>query len=163
MKKQILEMVLTAVISFATVFGITHYVVQPVKVEGDSMYPTYENGQIGVSVIAGKDHIERFDVVILNTNDGKKIVKRVIGLPGETLEYKDDVLHINGVSTAETFLDKEYVVSGNMPFTSDIEAITLAEDEYYCLGDNRWVSKDSRYYGPFKAESIIAKGVYVLG
>ena len=126
------------------------------------MYPTYKDGQIGVSVIPSKENIERFDVVIVKDSDGKMIVKRVIGMPGETLSYKDDVLYIDGISTAETFLDKEYVALCSKPFTFDIEPLTLGKDEYYCLGDNRRISRDSRYYGPFQSDDIVSKGVYVL-
>lgn len=129
------------------------------------MYPTLQTDAIGVSNIIGLNlrGIDRFDIVIIrmDTSAGY-LVKRVVGLPGETVQYRDGKLYINGEETAEDFLDQEYISTQESPFIEDTEAITLAEDEYYCIGDNRPVSRDSRYYGPFKKSQISSKGVLIL-
>ena len=93
---------------------------------------------------------------------GKKklLIKRVIGLPGETVSYKDGQLYINGKAMDEPFLNQDYVNTyEDGTFMSDVDPITLGDDEYFCLGDNRPHSSDSRYYGPFKKDDIIDPAV----
>ena len=66
------------------------------------------------------------------------------------------------METAEDFLDQEFISTQESPFSEDTEEYKLAEDEYFCVGDNRPVSRDSRYYGPFKESQISSKGVLIL-
>lgn len=142
-----------------------NFVARPIHVEGRSMYPTLESGSIGFANVFGRKFmtLERFDIAIIHVeNPDEYIVKRIIGMPHETLEYHDDMLYINGEPVEQPFLDTDYRKSYEDQFTTDIEPITLGEDEYYCLGDNRPVSRDSRYYGPFKGSRIIAKGAFIF-
>ena len=105
-----------------------------VLVAGESMEPTYHGKQV---VLADKtvDEFERFDSVIVYT-DKKCLIKRVIGLPGETVEYKDNCLYIDGQRIVDDY---------NFGPTEDFK-VTLSDTGYYCLGDNRNNSLDSRYY-----------------
>lgn len=144
---------------------VSNYIVLPIQVQGSSMYPTLEDKASGLSNLLGKEtsNIERFDIVIINIKgENKRIVKRVIGLPGETVSYQNGKLSINGEPRQETFLNQAYVESYKGTFMTDVAPITLGADEYYCLGDNRPHSSDSRYYGAFKAEDITAKGIFIL-
>lgn len=153
------------IICIITVFLITNYVVRPVQVEGNSMYPTLHDKSIGVSNTLGYhiSDIERFDVVIIYVPEKNEyLVKRVIGLPGETVSYSNGQLYINGERKDEPFLNQAYVEEYGAAWMSDVSEITLGEDEYYCLGDNRPHSSDSRYYGPFKKENIRSKGIFIL-
>ena len=86
----------------------------------------------------------------------------MVGLPGETISYTDGVLYVDGAPVNETFFDEAYVSTYGADFMRDIEPVTLKEDEYYCLGDNRPHSSDSRVYGPFKEDVIVAKGALIL-
>ncbi|MFR6489088.1 MAG: signal peptidase I [Clostridium sp.] len=95
-------------------------------------------------------------------------VKRVIGLPGETISYREGVLYVDGNKVAEPFLDKSYVEqvksrTNTKYFTQDYTSEKLGRDEYLLVGDNRNESLDSRNeaVGPFKREQIIARGVFV--
>ena len=117
---------------------------KPVIVQGISMEPTYHENQY----IIGHwfYDLNRFDCVTVNVDD-LQLIKRIVGLPGETIEYKDNVLYVNG-----TVVDDPY---GN-GITKDF-SITLGADEYFCMGDNREHSKDSRSYGAFKYDQIAAK------
>ena len=112
------------------------------------MSPTLENGDLGFALRTklGFQEIKRFDIVVLES-PSKYLVKRIIGLPGETIEYKDNQLYINGTAMNEPFLSNT--------LTEDFN-VTLAENEYYVLGDNRQHSMDSRVYGPFMKDQIIA-------
>ena len=163
------DIIKTVVVTFLVCFVITHYIAMPVRVDGTSMYPNLYNDSIGFSSVISTriEAIERFDVVIVHLQDkNENLVKRVIGLPNETIEYIDDVLYVDGIKVDEPFLDKNYCESqimlrGLNNFTSDF-TYTLADNEYFCLGDNRAVSQDSRFYGPFSSGQIIAKGVFTI-
>lgn len=167
-KYELFDLARTFLICLVLVLLINHFLVNPVKVEGDSMYPTLQDEEIGfMNVFLVKhDGIQRQDVVIAhNENTDENWVKRVIGLPGDTIYAKDDVVYINDHALAEPYLDTEYVKSvrnSGKQFTYDFGPVTLKEDEYFLMGDNRIVSLDSREAGPFKGEEIIGKDVYVI-
>lgn len=164
-KKEFLDFLKDVIICMAIVFLLVQFVVRPIQVKGSSMYPTLHDGSLGFSNILGfrTGGIKRFDIVIVYLDEKEEyIVKRVIGLPGETVAYSDGQLYINGEAVAEDFLDQDYVDSYNGYFMSDVDEITLGEDEYYCLGDNRPHSSDSRTYGPFHKSDILCKGVFIF-
>lgn len=151
-KKEILSYVgiLVAVILIRT------FIATPVKVSGPSMEPTLNNNDILVLKKFDKK-VERFDVVVID-HEKSKLVKRVIGLPGERIKitttrvgdnYKSTI-YINGEKLEENF--------GKEPIHDDglaHEEITLASDEYFVLGDNRNNSSDSRTIGPIKKKDIM--------
>ena len=163
--KEVLDFLKDLAVCFVIVFFITKVLVKPVRVNGESMYPTLKNNDIGISNTIGfrTGGLKRFDIAIIYIEAKDEfIVKRVIGLPGETVSYQDGQLYINGEPMDEPFLDQEYVAEYGDDFMEDVAPVTLAEDEYYCLGDNRPHSSDSRYYGPFKKSIIACKGVLTL-
>ena len=163
--KDVLDFVKTMAISMIVVFLVAQFIFRPIRVRGSSMYPTLEDGSLGISNVIGRniDGIERFDIVIIKlANEDEFLVKRVIGLPGETVSYKDGQLYINGEAIEEDFLDEDYMEDWGKYFMGDVEEYTLGENEYYCLGDNRPASKDSRYYGAFYDYELIAKGVLIF-
>lgn len=164
-KKEFLDFLKDVLICMAVVFLLVQFIVRPIQVKGSSMYPTLHDGSLGFSNILGfrLSGIERFDIVIVYLDEKDEyLVKRVIGLPGETVSYSGGQLYINGEAVAEDFLDEDYVASYNGYFMSDVDEITLGEDEYYCLGDNRPHSSDSRTYGPFQKSDILSKGVFIF-
>ncbi|MGL5541343.1 MAG: signal peptidase I [Erysipelotrichaceae bacterium] len=165
--KELWEYVKVIGFSLLTVFLITNFLFKPIRVDGESMYPTLKNNQAGIAnVLSVKlNHIERFDVVIAHEPTSNHFwVKRLIGLPNETIEYRDDVLYINGAKVEEPFLNSSYVQDYQTKgvFTEDFGPIQLQEDEYFLMGDNRPESSDSRYRGPFHKKDIIAKDVFVV-
>lgn len=169
MKKRILNVLWELGVPVLAAIVISHFVIKPVQVKGSSMYPTLKDGDYAVSNVIGTatGNISRFNIVIVYLPEKNEyIVKRVVGLPGETVEYTGDQLYINGEPVEEPFLSNEYKatykVDNKTNFTSDIAPITLGEDEYYCLGDNRPRSSDSRVYGAFCKSQIKSKGVCVL-
>jgi len=113
------------------------------NVSGDSMNPTLLNGKLGIAVRNGVTDIKRFDIVVVKIDD-KYIVKRVIGLPNDTVKYVNQQLIVNGERINEWYTEGK---------TEDMN-ITLGTDEYFCLGDNREHSKDSRVYGAFTNKQI---------
>ena len=155
-----LEMI--AVVALAAV--VFTKIVIPVRVDGESMYPTLHDKDTAIvnALYLSKSDIKRFDIIVLRCDKlDKDIVKRVIGLPGDTVVFKDDKLYINGTYYSEDYLDKKYIEEAKERystelFTNDFE-ITLEDDEIFVLGDNRLRSADSRTLGTFKYSDIIGK------
>lgn len=139
--KIIKEIIPYAIIILVIVL-IRTFIVTPIRVDGESMYPTLKNNEILLLEKYKKD-FKKDDIVVVKTN-GEKIIKRIIGTPGDTVAYLNNVLFINGKATNDHFAN----------LTEDFEAITLKDDEYFVLGDNRERSLDSRYIGPVKKSSI---------
>lgn len=124
----------------------------PVIVKGDSMDSTLVNGQQILTVSHTK--IKRFDIITFLAPDEENTnyIKRVIGLPGDEIEYKNDILYINKKAYAEPYLDEnKNKYAASLPLTNDFTLTELyglnkvPEGMYFVLGDNRPVSKDSRY------------------
>lgn len=142
---------------FIRTFFFLNYVV-----EGESMLPTLEEGnklvvnRIGYEV----SELKRFDVIVFHANEDEDFVKRVIGLPGEHVEYKQNTLYINGTEIEEPFR-KEY--EGEFSITSDftIEVLTgqlkVPKDQLFVLGDNRNESWDSRHFGFISMDQVVGK------
>ena len=162
----ILDVLKTVVITSVVCLVIVNWFFMPIQVQGTSMNPQLLNKSLGFASIISKkvSGIQRFDIVVIKVDDNDNLVKRVIGMPGDNIIYTDDTLIINGEIYTEDFLDPEYVKSqltAGGQFTKDFE-YDVPEGEYFCLGDNRLVSQDSRAYGPFKEEQILAKGIFVI-
>ncbi|MGH1831764.1 signal peptidase I [Enterococcus gilvus] len=167
--KEAAKTIIYFLILAAILIGLRHFVFTPVVVKGDSMDPTLADGE---RVIALKNtEIKRFDIVTFPAPDdeGKNYIKRVIGLPGDTIEYKDDQLYINGKRTDEPYLD-EYKgeLTDSQPLTYDFNLKDLygsekiPEGELFVLGDNRRISKDSRIIGMIKEKNIMADVKFVF-
>ncbi len=148
LKKFIKNFLQILITSLVIVFICFKFLFISTEVNGSSMYPTLQDGDRGFSfVITRNISINRFDICVVDSDKaGKLIVKRIIGMPNEKVTYKDNKLYINDEYVQETFLNDDV-------YTEDFEVV-LNEDEYFCLGDNRSVSRDSRYYGPFTKEEI---------
>ena len=159
---QILVIVLLTVVIFTRV-------IIPVRIDGQSMAPMLHDGDLAVvnALFLNQDQIERFDVVVLNCKTLQKdIVKRIIGLPGETIVYQDDRLYIDGIYYDESFLNQDYIEEAKVTyqseqFTNDFE-VTLGDDEFFVLGDTRLHSTDSRALGAFKYDDIIGKNGMIV-
>lgn len=120
---------------------IVRKIFKPTLIVGTSMEPTYTENQFVIGHMCL--NIDRFDVVTIQQDD-KLLIKRVIGLPGDTIEFYDNVLYINGVPTEDPY------ATG---ITSDFSTV-VSDGHYFCMGDNREHSYDSRYYGEFSLEQI---------
>lgn len=126
------------------------YIATPVRVDGNSMRKTLEDGDILLLYKMAK--FERNDIIVLDEKEDEEIIiKRIIALPGETIKIQNGKIYIN---------DKEYNDEFAYGDTSDYEQVTLGENEYFILGDNRLISKDSRYFGTITEDEIIGKIVF---
>ncbi len=142
-------------VSTVFILPVRLYVVQPFYVKGVTMEPTYQEGDY-LLVQKIQRSFRREDVVVFlypfPSQDEKKraLIKRIIGLPGETLETKEGVLYINNTKAETPSL------SGTL---RDVERINLKNDEYFVVGDNVRQSFDSQIFGPISASSIIGSPI----
>ena len=151
--KKILKEYLPYVVIIILVLIIKSNVVAPIRVNGKSMNNTLKNGDIMILDIIGyrTSKLKRFEIIVID-NGKDYIIKRVIGLPGEEVEYKDNKLYINGKETKDKF--------GNGK-TNDFK-VKVPKNSYYALGDNREDSLDSRYYGSFNSKKILGKTSFTV-
>lgn len=142
---------------------LTVFVIQRNSVHGTSMEPTlHHKDQIFVEKVSKlfDGGIDRGDIITLDTaklkeESGNLVIKRVIGLPGETVDIRDGRVYINGEPLPEPYLD-----AGVQTFTNpqlSVNHCELGDDEYFVLGDNRGGSSDSRRYGAVPKDHIIGK------
>ena len=154
------------IVAFIIVGGVYFFLGRPFTVSGASMYPTLHNGDRMVLSKVGDIH--RFDVVILKAPDENvEYIKRVIGMPGDTVEMKSGVLYINGKIVEQPFINTEALAKQTV-FIDDftLESLTgeskVPEGKYFVLGDNRGVSKDSRMIGFIDRSAIEGKAVFTI-
>jgi signal peptidase I len=145
---------------FIRIFFFSNYVV-----EGESMLPTLEEGNKVVVNKLGYEtsDLDRFDVIVFHANEEEDFVKRIIGLPGDKIEYREDVLFVNGKKVSEPFLKKYREESPGGYLTGDfnIEDLTgsdrVPDGKLFVLGDNRLGSWDSRQFGFISMEEVVGK------
>ena len=149
--REALETVLPAIL-IALLINV--FVGQATRVEGQSMEPSLHSDQrLVVEKVSYRFHgPERFDVVVLRLVDesDELLIKRVIGLPGETVEVRDGRVYINGERLEEPFLTEKMRPGRNI-------TVTVPPLHIYVLGDNRNHSNDSRSFGPIALDNVIGR------
>jgi signal peptidase I len=149
--KEIFFATLTAVL-------IIVFLVQPVRVEGNSMLPRLrDNERVFVNKFLYRvSGIERGDIVVFwyPGNTAKSFIKRVIGLPGETVEIKSGLVQLNGIPYQESYVPPEF------EDRSDFGPVRIPEDHYFVMGDHRNTSNDSRSWGTLSSNLIFGKAVF---
>ncbi|WP_338469843.1 signal peptidase I [Niallia sp. XMNu-256] len=164
-KNELWEWVKALVVAVVLAAVIRYFFFAPIVVDGLSMAPTLHDQDRMIvnkfSYTVGEP--KRFDIIVFHAPENKDYIKRVIGLPGDTIEYKDDVLYVNGEAYEEPYLDKlkESTLDGPLtePFTltEKIGQATVPEGELFVMGDNRRYSKDSRHIGSVPIEEVLGK------
>ena len=146
------------VLSLFIAAAVIVFLCQPVKVEGTSMLPQLEDEQrIFVNKLVYRiDSIERRDVVVFRfpEDPSRSYIKRVIGLPGETVEVRKGTVHIDGQALLEPYVPHRYRDRASHP------PVTVPEGGYYLLGDHRITSNDSRTWGTVDKGLIKGKAVF---
>jgi signal peptidase I len=160
------EVVETLVLTLVIFFVIQNFIAQPYQVQQKSMERTLEPGQyVLVDKLTPRwDSYSRGDVVVFNppeswTSDPTPFIKRVIGLPGDTVEIKDDgMVYVNGVNLDEHYL---YVNDAGVqePTTASLDQGTwvIPEGQLFVMGDHRQQSADSRVFGPIPIPNVIGR------
>lgn len=122
-------------------------------VEGVSMYPTFLPNDV-VQARTLHNELQRGDVVIIADDQGEEVIKRIIGLPGETVTLYRGFVYINRQRLVEPYLPKFTYTYQRNQLNERAVAWQLAADHYFVLGDNRLHSADSRHYGPIARHQI---------
>lgn len=146
---KLMDWIKPIVIATVLIVLVRSFLVTPIVVDGASMKPTLENGDR--LIVKKISDFERFDIVVFNTSIGTKYVKRIIGMPGDHIAYKNDELFINGILFEEPYLNSsKSQLEGALPFTLDFsleETLNISkipDGFYFVIGDNRRNSNDSR-------------------
>ncbi len=162
-RKEALSVFKSVLLAIIIVTLLRQFVFTPTTVRGESMLPTLEDGN---RVILSKmTTIDRFDEVVFHATDSSdNYVKRVIGLPGDTVEMKNDVLYINGKAYDEPYLEEfKMDLQEEERLTEDFTLKNLTSEykvpkgQMFVLGDNRLYSKDSRIFGFVPMNNIIGE------
>ena len=144
------------VIIFVVVVGIRTFIITPIQVDGQSMMPTLKNNEILLLKKFDRSY-KRFDIVVIDYK-GSKLIKRIIGLPGEHIRYENDALYVNGIKVEEDFIvtTTSYFDIKNMNYE------VIPENYYFVVGDNRNNSTDSRIIGMIPKDNILGIADFVL-
>jgi signal peptidase I len=149
------------VISLAIILPIRYFIAQPFYVKGASMEPNFhEHEYLMVDEISYRfNEAKRGDVVVFRYPKDPQdyYIKRLIGLPGETVTVKDGNVYISDANGKTSKLDEYYLPSYVTTIALSDESVKLAADEYYFMGDNRNGSKDSRSFGAVKKSFIVGR------
>lgn len=150
-RKLVIRLTIYSVFLILIIFLFNRFLTT-IKMNGDSMSNTINEGNI-LLVRKGNTNIKRGDIIVYETTNSEQtmyIVKRVIGLPGDTISFgESDEVYING-----ELIQEDYVyLNDNESFISELE-FTVGENEYFCMGDNRHHSIDSRSTGSINIDRI---------
>jgi len=154
------------VIAAIIVLPIRYYIFQPFIVKGDSMVPNFHSGDyLIVDQISYRfSNPLRGDVIVFRypLDGSQKFIKRIIGLPGETIEVKDGKIKITSKDKNTTFILDEKLYLPDLFSTSGNTKITLKDNEYFVMGDNRQFSYDSRAWGVMPKKNLIGRAIFRL-
>ncbi|MBD8005278.1 signal peptidase I [Bacillus norwichensis] len=162
-KKEMISWVKTLAIAIILAFICRQFLFSPTTVFGESMTPSFlDHDRV---IISKTSKIERFDVIVFSAPDVENAhyIKRVIGLPGDSIEMKDDVLYVNGKAYKEPYLDENKRNNPSNSLTEDFSLLEktgknkVPEDMLFVMGDNRLNSKDSRIFGFISNDSVIGE------
>lgn len=160
-----LDIIETVVIALSIFLIVYLFIMQPHQVNGKSMDPTFAHGEYLLTdkISYKRGDPQRGDVIVFKAPEathcpegtGCDFIKRVIGLPGETVEVKNDAIYINGQRLPEKYLPSDFVTKPGAYSASGPK--TVPQNSYYAVGDNRNHSSDSRTWGPVPFQNIVGK------
>ena len=127
------------------------FIATPILVKGRSMYNTLSGNELMLLNKLAK--IDRFDIVVVNNIEEDYIIKRVIAMPKEKIKCQDGVIYVNNKKINDKFAYGQ---------TEDFSEVTLKDNEYFVMGDNREISKDSRIIGPVTKKEIKGTTKFVM-
>ncbi|HNZ86513.1 MAG TPA: signal peptidase I [bacterium] len=157
----VLEIVKTVIISLAIILPIRYFLIQPFMVDGASMEPNFYNADyLIIDEISYRFKVpERGDVVVFKNPENTKeyFIKRVIGLPGETIKIQDGKVFLKNINSGEFEQIQEDYLPVNLQTIGVGRDIIIPDNHYFVLGDNRSNSRDSRYFGAISEDLITGK------
>ncbi len=163
-----LDFIETIVIALSIFLVVYLFFMQPHQVNGHSMVPNFHSGEYVLTdkITYRMREPQRGEIIVFHAppaancpeGTGCDFIKRIIALPGETVEVRDNKFFINGQELSESYLPDDYeTLPGH--FTKD-RVVTLQPHEYFAVGDNRSYSSDSRSWGPITRSSIVGRAFF---
>lgn len=163
-----LDMIETIVIGLSIFLVVYLFFMQPHQVNGQSMVPSFQSGEYVLTdkVSYRMGDPQQGDVIVFHAPEaancpegtGCDFIKRVLAVPGDTVEVKDNGIWVNGARLNEPYIPESFQTLAGM-FTKD-RMITLGTNEYFVSGDNRPYSSDSRAWGPITKNDIVGKAFF---
>ncbi len=162
-----MDILQTLLIALAIFLVIYVLIVRPFQVNGQSMFPTFHNGQYVLTNLIGYEDVfglkfkfgtpKKGDVVVFvsPTNEEKDYIKRIVGLPGDAVSINNGDVYVNGKKLDESAYLSPEIKTYGQNFLHEGETVSIKENEYFVMGDNRPFSSDSRDFGPITKDSII--------
>lgn len=162
----VFDLIKTGIIVFVIAFCLRYFAVQPFIVDGESMMPTYVNNEYilaeKISYMTGSP--ERGDVIVFRypNNPNVSYIKRIIGLPGETIKIEDSTVTVyNDKNSEGTIIDEKYLAGDTLTLAEGTQSgaysAKVPSNEYFVMGDNRQHSSDSREWGLLPKTNIIGR------
>jgi len=155
----------TFLIALAVFLVIYFFIARPFQVSGESMYPTYQDKQYIFTNIVGLKFgpVKRGDVVVFKapTDQSKDFIKRVVGLPGDTISLRGGRVYLNNQEFDEISYLTEDVRTHGESFLKENQIVTVPPESVFVMGDNRPYSSDSREWGMLMQKDIIGKSFFV--
>ncbi len=146
------------------VLFLRSFIFIPINVTGNSMSPTLEPDTY--VIYEPFRTVDRFDVVLFHDGQGESYIKRVVGLPGDSITYREDELYINDGKVDEPYLNQlrhsDQVLTPDFTLHAVTGLMAIPEDSYFVLGDNRPRSKDSRMFGFVPKDAVEGKIRFVI-
>ncbi len=157
--KTIYSLIETILVALVLAIVLYLFIMTPHEVVGNSMHPTYKNGEMLMAnkVTYKVAEPKRGDVIIFKFSDTQDFIKRIIGIPGDEVMIKDGKIYINNELLDESKYLLSTVITNGGSYLHEGQSITIQENEYFVCGDNRTNSSDSRDFGPIKKSAIKGK------
>ena len=161
----LLDTVQTFLIAAAVFLVIYVFFFRPFEVKGESMYPNFYDKEYVLTnlIILKFDNPKRGDVVVFKAppDPNKDYIKRIIGIPGDSISIKDGKVYLNGNILDESGYLKPDVKTYPGAFLKEGETVKIPKDEYFVMGDNRLYSSDSREWGFVNKNEIVGNSLFV--
>ena len=151
--KQIFNNVMSILLRVLVAYVLCTYVIAVAEVHGSSMNPTLYSGER--VVLCKLMEPKNGDIAVFDF-DGTMLIKRVIAVPGDRLKIEDSTVYVNDVKVVENYINENEFTGGYF----EGQEITLKDEEYFIMGDNRYNSKDSRMIGVMSKESLIGTKIF---
>jgi signal peptidase I len=163
--RALLDWAVVIIVALLVAFVVRTFVLAHFVVDGTSMFSTlHDDDRVFVNKLSYRLHDpNRGDVVVLHQSAGaseRDLIKRVIALPGETIEIRNCQVSIDGRALEEPYLDPEVVTPGNCG--GDLAPTDVPEDHVFVMGDNRGGSQDSRALGPIDEDDLVGRAFIVF-
>ncbi len=161
----LIDLAETLAIAGAIFFIIYAFLLRPFQVNGSSMYPTFVNGEFVFTNLLSQRFgpLKRGDVIVFKAppDPGKDYIKRIIGLPGETVRVQNGKVYINGKILDESAYLSPSVKTEGRGFAHEGQDVKVTPRNYFVMGDNRLYSSDSRDWGLVPFSKVIGESAFV--